>query len=249
MIRVVATLFALSLVACAREIVEPDVPVSIALDSLPFPSVVVNDTLRDTTGAVRPVQGDVFNYLGELLEGVPLQYFALDRGASVDTATGIVVGDSVRATPVRIIAALGILQTQPRQLAVVERPDSLAVVSGLDTLRYSLTDTTVNFSSQLTVRLFHTDGEPVAVRAWIVSYEIESQADPELATIFGDGNVPSRIDTTSTDGTAGRRIRVSPIHLTSAVDSVVLLATARYRGAHVIGSPARLVVHLLPFGQ
>jgi hypothetical protein len=234
-----------ALAGCAQETVGPETAVAVALESLPFPAVVAGDSLRDTTGAAVPVRGTAFNYRGEELPDVPLSYLILDRGATIDPETGIVRGDSVRDTPVRVVAFLDGLQTQAQQLFVVPAPDSLRVTAGEDTLEYSLIDTTLNFSSQLTVRLLG-GGAAIPVRGWLVSYEISYAADPELAVIVGDGSRESTIDTTGADGTASRRVYLRPEELATTADSVVLLATARYRGAHVDGSPARLVVHLRP---
>jgi hypothetical protein len=228
---------------CGRDIVGPDVPIAVSLDFLPFPSVVVGDTLRDTTGAVAPVRARAFNYLGEELPDVPFHYFVLDRGARVDTITGIVRGDSLRETPVRVVARLGNLQTQTQLLAIVRRPDSLHVVRGVDTVAYSVTDTTQNVSQPMSVRLLDTDGNPI--RAWVVSYAIVSASSPGLATIV-EGARASRIDTTGADGGASRQLRLHVEQLATEADSVVLEASARYRGVHVRGSPARLVVHFRP---
>lgn len=232
--------------SCDREALGPETPVAVALESLPFPAVVAGDSLRDTTGAVVPVRAQVFNYLGEELPDIPLRYLILDRGATIDSVTGIVRGDSIRETPVRVVAFLDGLQTQSQPLFIVPAPDSLLKTAGEDTLEYSLVDTTVNVSAQLAVRLLSGGGTPVPVRGWIVSFEITSATSPALAVIIGDGTSESNIDTTSADGTASRRVRVRPEELTATADSVVLMATARYRGAHVRGSPARLVVHLRP---
>lgn len=241
-----AVAIAALLTGCAQETVGPDAPVAVALESLPFPAVVAGDSLRDTTGAVAPVRGQVFNFRGEELPDVPLSYLILDRGATIDEATGVVRGDSIRDTPVRVVAFLGGLQTRPQSLFIVPAPDSLLITAGADTLEYSLVDTTVNVSGQLAVRLLSGGATPVGVRGWIVSYEISHAADPALAVIVGDGAAQSAMDTTAADGVASRRVRVRPEELTATVDSVVVLATARYRGAHVNGSPARLVVHLRP---
>ena len=185
-------------------------------------------------------------HLGEQLPDVPVSYLILDRGATIDPTTGFVRGDSIRETAVRVVAFLNGLQTQSQPLFIVPAPDSLMTTAGVDTLEYSLVDTTANVSSPLAVQLLSTGSTPVPVRGWVVSFEITYAASPELAEIIGDGNRESSIDTTSTDGSASRRIRVHPDELTATSDSVVLTATARYRGAHVRGSPARLVVHLRP---
>ena len=239
-------ILALLLAACARDAVGPDEALSVSLDSLPFPAVVGGDSLRDTAGVVRPLVAQAFNFRGEPLPAPAFRYFAVDRGVTVDSISGIVRGDSLRETPVRVVAALGQLQTQTRQLAVVPRPDSLAVVVGLDTLRYTLLDTTANVSQSLDVRLLHLAAAEARVRSWIVGFSIVHPADTLLAVLVSEAGTASRVDTTGADGLAGRRIRLRAERLVSPQDSVVVLASARYRGLHVRGSPARLVVHLRP---
>jgi len=246
--RTAAVAIALLLAGCAREAMGPDEVLSVALDPPSFPAVVVGDSLRDTAGVARALRAQAYNFRGDVVPGATFHYFALDRGVTVDSATGVVRGDSLRETPVRVVAALGSLQTQTRQLAVVPRPDSLAVVTGLDTLRYSLLDSTVNVSRSLDVRLLHLAAPESRVRSWIVTFAITHPGDTLLASLTGDAGAPSRVDTTGTDGLAGRRIRVRTERFVSPQDSVVVLASARYRGMHVRGSPARLVVHLRPQG-
>jgi hypothetical protein len=249
-LRAVAALLALGVAtfqACAKEVIGPEVPISVALDSLPFPAVVVGDSLRDTSGTVAAVQARAFNFRGELLESTAFRYLIVDRGASIDSTTGIVVGDSVRATPVRIVARLNGLQTNPIQLAVVPRPDSLAAVTTTDTLRYSLTDSTVNVSNELSVRVLHDSNPPVPVASWVVRFRITVPTDTLLAFMVNGGSSP--VDTTSIDGTAARRVRIRAQRLSMTSDSVIVLASATYRGAHLRGSPQRLVVHLRPLSQ
>ena len=53
-------------------------------------------------------------------------------------------------------------------------------------------------------------------------------------------------DTTAADGIASRRVRVRPIGITSQLDSVIVIATVRYRGATVRGSPVRFVILVKP---
>lgn len=232
--------------ACSGDTFAPTVPVSVALDSLPFPAAVVGDTLRDSSGVATPLRAKAFNYRGDVLAEAAFRYTILDPGAHVDSVTGVVIGDSVRPAPVRIVASLADLQTAPVPLAIVIRPDSLAPVVIADTVRYSLTDSTVNVSKALNVRLLNLGPPVTGVPSWLVSYRIASPADTSLAFLVGDGVARSRLDTTGSDGTAGRRVRIRPANLAAAADSVVVFASARYRGAHVRGSPERIIVHLRP---
>jgi hypothetical protein len=81
-----------------------------------------------------------------------------------------------------------------------------------------------------------------------VSYAIVSQTNPDLAELVSENGTPSHVDTTGTDGIAGRRLRLHPVALASATSSgtIVINATARYRGALVKGSPVKIVVTYKP---
>ena len=104
---------ALAPFACTDIVSSSASVLSIVFDSLSAPSVVVGDTLRDTTGAVvRPVV-HVFNFKGEEVAQAPVYFLSPDSGITVDSATGIVTADSLRSTPARIVATIGTLQAPP----------------------------------------------------------------------------------------------------------------------------------------
>ncbi len=220
---------------------------SIQFDSLAAPSVVVGDTLRDTTGAVIRPTVHAFNFRGDEILPAPVWFQSPDSGVAVDSLTGIVVADSLRSTPARIVATVGSLQAI-QKVDVTLRPDSLAAVNGFDSLSYSLLDTTLNVSPQLTVKLTHGVPNDSVVRSYIVSFAIVSQSNPQLGQLVNDGGKPSVVDTTDASGIAGRAIRLHPLFLASAttVDSIIVNATAKYRGAQVKGSPVRLVLKVKP---
>jgi hypothetical protein len=77
-----------------------------------------------------------------------------------------------------------------------------------------------------------------------------SQSNPQLAQLVNDAKQPSSVDTTDASGIAGRAIRLHPLFLssTSPTDSIIVNASARYRGALVSGSPVRLVLRVKPRG-
>lgn len=221
---------------------------SIQFDSLSAPSVVLGDTLRDTTGVViRPVV-HAFNFKGEEIIPAPVFFLSPDSGITVDSATGIVVGDSLRSTPARIVATVGTLQAI-QHVDVTLRPDLVQAVNALDSLQYSLLDTTLNVSPLLQVRLTHgVAPNDSAVKSYIVSFAIVAQSDPQLGELVNDAGKPSVVDTTDASGIAGRKIRLHPVFLRSPGDSIVVNATAKYRGVQVNGSPVRLVLLLKPPG-
>ncbi|HMI56278.1 MAG TPA: hypothetical protein VK494_08835 [Gemmatimonadaceae bacterium] len=221
---------------------------SIQFDTLPAPSVVVGDTLRDTTGAVIYPVVHAFNFDGEEITPAPVYFQSPDSGVTVDSVTGIVVGDSLRSTPARIIATVGTLQAIQR-VDVTLRPDSVGPANGRDTLQYSLVDTTKNLSSPLTVKLTHgVAPNDSAVKSYLVSFAITTQSDPGVGELVNDVGRPSVVDTTDASGIAGRKIRLHPLSLKTADDSIVVSATVKYRGAQVTGSPVRLVLVLKPPG-
>jgi hypothetical protein len=221
---------------------------SIQFDSLGAPSAVVGDTLRDTTGAVIVPVVHAFNFKGEEIVPAPVWFLSPDSGVSVDSLTGILVADSLRSTPARIIATVGTLQAI-QNVDITLRPDLIAGADTLDSLSYSLLDSTQNVSPPLSVKLTHgVAPNDSAVKSYIVSFAIVSQSNPQLGQLVNDVGKPSVIDTTDVSGMAGRAIRLHPLFLTAGttVDSIIVNATTKYRGAPVSGSPVRLVLIVKP---
>ena len=221
---------------------------SIQFDSLGVPSVVVGDTLRDTTGAVIVPVVHAFNFKGEEIASATVRFQSPDSGVSVDSLTGILLADSLRSTPARLIATVAGLQAI-QTVNVTLRPDLLAPEHAFDSLSYSLLDSTLNVSPQLSVKLTHgVAPNDTAVTTYIVSFAIVSQSDPRLGELVNDAGKPATVDTTDTNGIAGRAIRLHPLFLSTgnAVDSIIVNATAKYRGVQVSGSPVRLVLKVKP---
>jgi hypothetical protein len=234
--------------ACTDISSDPNTVLSLQFDSLPAPGVVVGDTLRDTLGVVaRPVV-HAFNFQGEEIVPAPVFFVSPDSGVTVDSASGIVVADSLRASPARIVANVGTLQAI-QKVSVTLRPDAIAAVNAVDSILYSFTDDTKNQSKPVTVSVKHgVSPADSAVGFWIVSFAIVSQHDAGLVELVNDAGKPSLVDTTDASGIAGRQIRLHPVNLASATqtDTVVVNATAKFRGAPVSGSPVRLVVVFKP---
>lgn len=219
---------------------------SIQFDSLPFPSVVLGDTLRDVTGKIAPLGARAFAYGAKPIPDAPFRYFALERGLTVDSITGRVIGDSIRAIPARVLVTVAGLQAV-LPIPVVFRPDTVVISHGRDSLAYSLTDSTLNISPALSVTLRHTlTRADSLVRSYLVIFAITNQADTLAAQLVNDAGLASAMDTTDASGLASRKVRIRPTRLKSVIDSVLVTASVRYRGAHVRGSPARLVLKVKP---
>jgi len=219
---------------------------SIEVDTLPAPAVVVNDTLRDSTGKASPITAKVFNFKNEVITTADVRFHTLDRGVRIDSVTGFLIGDSVRTTPARIIVSVGGLQAI-QSVLVTLRPDTVFGVNARDSLTYSLLDSTKNVSNALSVRVLHslisTDS---AVNAYVVGFAITSPTDTLLAKLVNDANLPSQHDTTDESGTASRKVRLNPLALKTLTDSIIINATVKYRGAQVRGSPVRLLLKVKP---
>lgn len=239
---------AAAVTACTDINTDPKSVASIAIDTVPAPFILDGDSLRDTLGVARPLHATAYNPQGAALTGIPVIFRSADRRVHVDSLTGYVTADSARSTPIRIVAQAGGLQTMPDSLFVVLPPDSVVAVNPTDSLLYSLKDSTLNVSSPLSVKVLHRNSNAPAdiVRGYLVSYAITYPADTLLAQLVGLDGHPSRVDTTKSDGTAGRRVRLRPVRLTAATDSVVVLAMIRVRGVPVTGAPLRFVLQVRP---
>jgi len=239
----------LAAAGCAPIDTDPTHVASIAIDTLPFPAIVAGDSLRDSLGVARPMHATAYNIEGAALPSVAIRFRTPDSGATVDSISGYIVGDTARTTPVRLIAAAGQLQAAPDTVYIVPSPDTVIAVNATDSLLYSLSDTTANVSNPLQLQLLHRVpvSAPIPVRSWFVSYQITYPTDTLLAQLVDrNGSLRSTVDTTASDGTSSRRIRLRPLSLTSINDSVVVIATVRYRGGLVAGAPIRFVLQVKP---
>lgn len=255
-VRVRAALVAIALAcsvvvasSCAEINTDPNFPAAISIDTLPFPSIVASDSLRDSLGVAQPLRGSVFNIQGDILSSAAVTFRTPDSGATIDSVTGYVVADTARSTAVRVIAVAGTLQSAPDTLYIVPAPDTVIAGVTSDSLLYSLTDTTANLSNPLSLLLAHRVpvSTPLPVRSYLVSYRIAYPSDTLLAQLVTrDGSRKSVVDTTDATGTSTRRIRLRPLSLTSVNDSVVVIATVRYRGLPVAGAPVRFVLQVKP---
>ena len=238
--------FALIGVACSLD-TAPNTVSSLEFSALPFPAVVAQDTLRDTSGIAAPLRAVAFNSDNDEILDAPVRYAALEGVISVDGVSGIVVGGAQTDTAARIVAFIAGLQSAPLRLSVVPRPDAVIPSGTIDTLRYSVTDTSLNVSGDLSVRVVNQASTPNrSVRDWIVTFTLGTPADSTKARMENEAQRRSTMDTTSSGGVAARRVRLFPAGLTSPGDSIVVFARARYRGTHIAGSPLRLVLHVRP---
>lgn len=241
--------------------VDPDRVGSIAADSLPFPAVVVGDTLRDSTGAVAPLTARVFAADGSPMPDAEVRWLALDSGIVVDSVTGVVRGTALRATGARVVALAGGLQSQPLTIFTTVAPTTLASAITVPADSTPTLALTVGFdvgTNQQVVPmrvLAITGSDTTAVRGWRVTYRIVGETpafvDSLRLTVPNTLN-RSTVAVTDAAGAAQRALRVFVpfVLLDPATDTatVTIEARASYRGMPLAGSPAQVRVFLRPAG-
>jgi hypothetical protein len=86
--------------------------------------------------------------------------------------------------------------------------------------------------------------------SWLVMFQNKAiaKSDTTVASLWDDAGTRriSVVDTTASDGTAARVLRIRSTNLPTTADSFQVYATARYRGAVVAGSPVKFVIHFRP---
>ncbi|MBI5600428.1 MAG: hypothetical protein HY944_02555 [Gemmatimonadetes bacterium] len=242
--------------ACSEVGTAPDGIVALAFDTLPYPSVVEADTMRDSTGRAAPLSAVAYNADGDVIDKPAVRYIALDTGVII-SSQGYLIATTRTSGTVRVVAAAASLQSLPRTVTVTRIPSRFAASGATaDTLVYSSPDTaSKNVSKAMTVKLTR-DSSGTAVNvpgflvSWLVTFRGQTvlKSDTTLASLWDDATSRrvSLVDTTGTDGTAARTLRIRSNDLPTTADSFLVYASTRYRGAAVAGSPVKFVIHFRP---
>lgn len=251
--------------ACAEVGLEPDVPAAIELNALPSPSVVIGDTLRDIAGKVTPMQAVVRNVAGAVIPDAAVRYlyadFQRDSALAVDSISGFVFATRAPSAGLetRLAARVSTSLQVLKSIIVTTRPDSADRI-GEPTLAVfptNLADTgrvgaNANRSPALTMVVRHVEapGNVTRVNGWLVRFVIVSPANPENDTtkavyLVDDATRASVLDTTNSQGVAGRSVRIRAAQFPTAAtptDTVVVHAIVTYKGAALKGSPVRIAL-------
>lgn len=248
--------------SCAEVGSGPDVPAAIELAPFPSPSVVLGDSLRTVEGVVAPVKAIVRNLSGDVIANAAVRYlyadYARDSALAVDSLTGIVRALRATTGEARIAARTGSSLQILKSVIVTTRPDSMDSVGqsapSLFTTTFPDTGRTganANTSPSLNAVVRHVDaGVATTVNSWPVTFEIISPANPTNDTtkavfLVDDAGRASTLDTTDAGGVAGRKVRVRALQFPAAgvtTDSVIVRASATYRGAVLKGAPVRIAL-------
>ncbi len=254
MIAPLAVVLAAVVGSCTEIGTNPMIVTALEFDSLPYPAVVAGDTLRDSLGRAAPLHAIAFNAAGSVIQNPSIAYLALDSGLTIDP-TGIVTAQ-LRNGTVRIIASVPGLQSTAQTIVVSRRPDSVIVTPPLvDTLAFTIPDSAAqNVTPTLALRVATRDtaGGIGGTQGWLVSYRVLyhgrllALTDTTVATLWNGNNQPALVDTTAADGSVAPKLRVRSTLLPTTPDSITVVATVRYRGAPVPGSPVTYVIQIHP---
>jgi len=242
--------------ACTDVGTAPDAIVSLAFDTLPYPSVVATDTMRDSTGKIAPLSAVAYNSAGDVIANPSVRYLALDSGVDI-TPQGYLIATTRTGGTVRVVAAAATLQSLQKTVIITHAPKAFAAGSATaDTVHYTAPDTAAkNVSKAMTVKLTRDSaGTTVGVPGFLVSWQVTFQgrtiatADTTISSLWDDATSRkvSVVDTTGNDGASARTLRIRSNHLPVVQDSFLVSANVRYRGTVVAGSPVRFVIHFLP---
>lgn len=234
---------------------------SISALSLPYPTVVVGDVMRDSLGAAAPVSIQAFDTRGNLVTDQSPQFTvlagttsALSTSIQVDQ-NGFVHGLARDTVGSRLFAGFGTLTAPPQRVLVSVAPTSATKTVAIWEIDFdplvSDTLTLSNWSAPLQVALADAGGTPA--QGFIITYAVTRFPSPrasgdQAAYIGDDAGKPSARDTTDVKGLAGRRVVLRQLSLADSVragtkiDTIVVRATVKYNGADVAGTPIDYVV-------
>ena len=243
MIRRLAALLAVVVAACTEVATDPNAVVAVRFDGSAYPSIVAGDSLRDSLGNIQPLQAVGLNYKSEPVEGAAFVFSSPDTILRLFN-DGVVFarGRKADATPTRVFATVGSLQSQADSLFVVARADSMRVEKAVDTIPLTPVGGTTPDTLRYTLFGDTLAAAPKApIPNWLVSFQLRyrgallSPTDTSVAYVYFPTNtaVPRRalafVDTSDASGGVGRRVFVRSIPAAVAEDTIYLVATMRTR--------------------
>ena len=241
---------AMAAYACSQVSTSPNAILSIQLDPPQLPSIVVGDSLHDTTGAVVTLGAVAYNANGDTVVGAEIRYIMISGRlfAHVDSITGQVVGDS--AGSARVTASVPGLQTLPQTIFVVLRPDSL---TPLDSAHYVLDYNQATGRDTLfpiRVKLLNfTPPDTTGITPYRLQYAFTNTLpnlndDPTQVQLVNPALVPQLVDTTDASGQSTLSLRATL--LAAPVTDTIGISVYAYLPDHtpVPGSPVHFVIAL-----
>jgi hypothetical protein len=205
----------------------------------PSPAVAVGDVMRDENAQPAPLRLVALDADGDTVRDVAATFVVLDRGATV-TQAGLVSGDSVRSTPVRITASIGGLQAQPISIRVVPAPTAVR-----DTVGATLDTNAVRYPAPgpqdvvLPALGFQVVSGATPVPSWPVRFTLAtsvvsvSETSPAVRLVKRGTRTRATIDTTDASGYGLLSVQILPINIANV--SLARVDTVRVTASTVIG--------------
>jgi len=232
--------------ACTQVTTDPNAIVAVRFEGSAYPSIVADDSLRDSLGALQPLRATGLNYKGEPIEGAGFVFSSPDTVLRVyETGDVFATRRKTDASPARVFATAGKLQSVPDSLFIVQRADSFKATIPTDTIFFD--PDRGGSSADPPKVLFGVFGDTATatpkapVRSWLVSFQLRyhgttiQPTDTSYAFTFElnaakTARVATYVDTTNETGVASRRVFVRTLSVPE--DTVVLIATIRQRQAN-----------------
>lgn len=233
--------------ACTDVSTDPNTVVAIRFNGSAYPSIVAGDSLRDSLGVLQPLSVTGLNYRGDSVASAKFVFSSPDTVLRM-FSDGVVFAIPKKpvATPARVYATAGSLQSNPDTLLIVARADSIKAEKSADTIRFVAGAPFGVISDTLRFTLF---GDTVAgapktlVPGWLVSFQLRHKGtliaptDTAFAYTYTLTNSASPkilrgfVDTTDASGRVDRRVLVRQLSPLTSEDTVFLITTARARKA------------------
>lgn len=237
--------------SCIELSVDPDALAAIEFTATTNPSVVANDTLRDTLGVVEPLRARAFGGDGDEIADLPITFVATDTFVTVVNGNLLVGRPGVSGTA-KVYAIAGGLQSLVRNVEVIARPDSIAPNSASrDTVSYrpatAGTATDTSTSVGFVVRSGLTTARAVRVKFEILrGGAVLAPGDTGTYALVSASGRISAVDTTDGSGIVSRTLRVRTVAGTVLRDTIEVRANATIGGPPLKGAPALVTIVVIP---
>ncbi len=256
---------ALGTAACATIDTDPSVPASIEAPPQAFPSIAIGDVLRDTLGVAQPLRVILRNIDGDVIENPPIRFLYVqaerDSALEVDAESGLV---RVIKRPTGTTTQIAARFEEAIQILIpirVTNEPTTASQTGSPSIKGFFPDTgaqgNAENSTPLEVRVQYVDtlGALANVSDWLVRFAVvepDNRLNDNTQPVYlvDDNFRASQVDTTESNGTATRRLRIRQALFPAggaAIDTVVVEAVVFARGQQVTGGPIRIVIPVCSF--
>ena len=238
-------------VACI-DLSAPKGPASISTLNLPSGFVVRGDVMRDSTGAPAPLGVLAYDGNGNVLPDVQAQFFIIDSAPAAHfDDNGVLVGD--RLGTIRLLGQIGNLQTPVTTIPITVAPTMIARVPGTDTIKAELLKDSASSTGRAQLVVLVTGAGDTTVQGVAVHFKLTrtlaSSSSQPAVYIGGSDGKPLPPDTTDASGKTSkswvivltRNLADQALLSGQKVDSVIVEASASFKGAPLTGSPVQLV--------